>query len=152
MPGRLPFGGREGDFEVEGAVPLSRVRCLKKPTNTLRPPLRRGAQWRLISHLSLNHLSIVDGGQGRAPEALREILMLYDFMDSASTRKQINGLTKISSRRVVRQTGSRIGTGFVRGVETTIDFDEEHVCRNRGLSPRRGVRAVSGPLHFDQFL
>jgi type VI secretion system protein ImpG len=25
----------------------------------------------------------------------------------------------------VRQTGSRIGTGFVRGVETTVEFDEE---------------------------
>jgi type VI secretion system protein ImpG len=24
----------------------------------------------------------------------------------------------------VRQTGSRIGTGFVRGIETTIEFDE----------------------------
>lgn len=125
LPARLPFGGREGDFEVEGATPLSRVRCLKKPTPTLRPPSRRGAQWRLISHLSLNHLSIVEPGEGGAPNALREILMLYDFTDSAATRKQIGGLAKISSRRVVRQTGSRIGTGFVRGVETTIDFDEE---------------------------
>ncbi|MEJ7618545.1 MAG: type VI secretion system baseplate subunit TssF [Pyrinomonadaceae bacterium] len=125
LPGRLPFGGREGDFEVEGTSPLGRVRCLKKPTSTLRPPLRRGAHWRLISHLSLNHLSLVQGGEHSAPEALREILMLYDFMDSAATRKQINGITKISSRRVVRQTGSRIGTGFVRGVETAIEFDEE---------------------------
>jgi type VI secretion system protein ImpG len=78
----------------------------------------------LISHLSLNHLSLVEGQRGGDPEALREILMLYDFMDSAATRKQILGLRKIQSRRVVRQTGSRIGTGFVRGIETTLEFDE----------------------------
>jgi len=124
LPARLPFGGREGDFEVENAGPLARVKCLRKPTETLRPPMRRGAHWRLISHLSLNHLSIVEGQRAGDPEALREILMLYDFMDSSATRKQILGLSKINSRRVVRQTGSRIGTGFVRGIETTMEFDE----------------------------
>ena len=46
-------------------------------------------------------------------------------MDSSATRKQIIGLTKINSRRVVRQTGSRIGTGFVRGIETTMEFNED---------------------------
>jgi type VI secretion system protein ImpG len=125
LPAKLPFGDRDGDFEVESVAPLSRVRSLKKPTSTLRPPLKHAAQWRLISHLSLNHLSIVNGESEGSPEALREILLLYDFMDSSATRKQIAGVTKIASRRVVRQTGSRIGSGFVRGIETTIEFDEE---------------------------
>jgi type VI secretion system protein ImpG len=125
LPSRLPFGGREGDFEVEGTAPLSNVQCLKKPTGTLRPPLRRGAHWRLISHLSLNPISIVSSDGEARPDAIREILLLYDFMDSSATRKQISGISDISSRRVVRQTGSRIGTGFVRGVETTVEFDEE---------------------------
>ncbi len=125
LPGKLPFGLREGDFELEGAQAMSRVRCLKKPTNTLRPPLRSSLHWRLISHLSLNYLSIVEGNIHGEPEALREILMLYDFMDSPATRKQIMGITKVGSRRVVRQTGSHIGTGLVRGVETTLEFDEE---------------------------
>ncbi|MFN7945849.1 MAG: type VI secretion system baseplate subunit TssF [Blastocatellia bacterium] len=124
LPGRMPFTGAEGEFQVEGADTRVRVRCLKKPTATLRPSLRRGAHWRLISHLSLNHLSLVESADG-SPDALREILLLYDFMDSAATRKQIAGLTGVSSRRVTRQTGSRIGTGFVRGLETTLEFDEE---------------------------
>ncbi|HKX26975.1 MAG TPA: type VI secretion system baseplate subunit TssF [Blastocatellia bacterium] len=125
LPSRLPFGSKEGDFEVENAGPLARVRCLRKPTGAFRPPLRRGAHWRLISHLSLNHLSLVSDARDGSPEALREILTLYDFLDSAATRKQIHGLTRVGSRRVVRQTGSRIGTGFVRGIETTLEFDEE---------------------------
>lgn len=51
--------------------------------------------------------------------------MLYDYLNTAATRKQIGGLTRISSRRVTRQTGQRIGSGYVRGIETTIEFDEE---------------------------
>ena len=126
LPGKLPFGGRDGDFEVEGTGPLARVRCLRKPTQTVRPPLRRGAQWRLISHLSLNHLSLAGaGGGGQSAEALREILSLYDFTDSPAARRQIAGLGEVSSRRVVRQFGPRVGTGYVRGVETTIELDEE---------------------------
>src|SRR5262249_41864028 len=125
LPGELPFGGREADLDVEGAGPLARVRCLTQPTVTRRPPLRRGAQWRLISHLGLNHLSLVSPDSDGSPEALQEILHLYDFLNSLATRKQITGIEKVTSRRVVRQTGSRIGAGLVRGLETTIEFDEE---------------------------
>jgi type VI secretion system protein ImpG len=124
LPARLPFGGREGDFEVEGTALLSRVRCLTKPTETIRPPQRRAAQWRLISHLNLNHLSLTENENG-TPEALQEILQLYNFNDSSALRKQILGITGIESRKVVRQIGQRIGSGFVRGLETTIEFDEE---------------------------
>ena len=53
------------EFEVKGAVP-ARVRCLCSPTAPFRFPLQRSAQWRLISHLSLNHLSLADGDQGAA--------------------------------------------------------------------------------------
>ena len=125
LPGKLPFGGSEGDFEVEGIQSLSRIRCLKKPTGTIRPPLRQSTHWRLISHLSLNYLSLVDDAQKGSPEALQEILMLYDFTDSAAIRKQIQGITRVESRRVVRQTGAHIGSGLIRGMETTVEFDEE---------------------------
>ncbi|HEV7859647.1 MAG TPA: type VI secretion system baseplate subunit TssF [Pyrinomonadaceae bacterium] len=125
LPGKLPFGGREGGFELENMGPLARVQCLRKPTDAIRPPLRRAAQWRLISHLSLNHLSIIAPDENGAPRALQEILLLYDYLNTPATRKQIHGLTRIRSRRVTRQTGERIGSGYVRGVETEIEFDEE---------------------------
>ena len=52
--------------------------------------MRRGTLWRLVSHLSLSHLSLIapDGN----PEALREILRLYDYHDSAETRAMIDGV------------------------------------------------------------
>lgn len=124
LPAKLPFGGKDSDFEVEGAVVLSRVRCLTKPTETIRLPQRRSVQWRLISHLSLNYLSLVNGENG-TPEALQEILQLYNYADSTVSRRQILGIKGIESRKVIRQIGGRIGAGFVRGLETTITFDEE---------------------------
>jgi len=124
LPARLPFGGKEGDFEIEGTALLSRVRCLTKPTETIRPPQRKAAQWRLISHLNLNYLSLVSG-ETIVPEALQEVLHLYNFNDSSVTRKQILGITGIGSRKVVRKIGGRVGAGFVRGIETTLTFDEE---------------------------
>lgn len=124
LPAKLPFGGKDGDFEVEGTALLSRVRCLTKPTETLRPPSRRGAHWRLISHLNLNYLSIVGDEHGGA-EALQEILNLYNFDDSSVLRKQVLGITGVQSKIVVRQIGDRIGAGFVRGIETTVTMDPE---------------------------
>ncbi len=124
LPARLPFGGKEGEFEVEGTALVSRVRCLTKPTETIRPPQRKALQWRLISHMNLNYLSIVNSESGK-PEALQEILHLYNFDDSSVIRKQILGITGIETKKAVRQVGGRIGAGFVRGLETEITLDEE---------------------------
>jgi len=124
LPAKLPFGGRDNDLEVEGTVLISRARILTKPTETIRPPQRRSAQWRLISHLNLNYISLISAEDNK-PTALQEILYLYNFNDSSITRKQILGVTGIESRNIVRQIGGRVGTGFVRGFETTLTFDED---------------------------
>ena len=123
LPARLPFGGKEeiSRLKVPPRFPNS---LLTKPTETIRPPQRRSIQWHLISHLNLNFLSVTENQKG-VPEALQEILQLYNSADSAVIRKQIMGITGIESRKVVRQIGDRIGAGFVRGMETTIEFDEE---------------------------
>ncbi|MRR37961.1 type VI secretion system baseplate subunit TssF, partial [bacterium] len=117
LPARLPFGDRNGDFDMEVAAPVERIRCLLKPTPARRSALGGALQWRLISHLSLNHLSLVEGGE----EALREILKLYDFDNSPATRQQIHGIVKLESRHVTR----RVERSFCRGIETTITFDED---------------------------
>src|SRR5262249_34911726 len=121
LPVRLPFGGEQGDFELEAQAPVARVRCLRKPSRPLRPPLGRGAQWRLISHLSLNHLSLADSEQGL--DALREVLLLYDFADSAVTRQQVMGVTGVSCRRVPGRTGRGVGGAVCLGLEVAVEFD-----------------------------
>jgi type VI secretion system protein ImpG len=64
-------------------------------------------------------------GENGAPDALQEMLHLYNFDDSSVTRKQILGISSVESRKVVRQIGDHIGAGFVRGLETTVTLDEE---------------------------
>jgi len=123
LPSRLPFGGGRPHLDLpEGRGPVSKVECLTPPTPTLRPPLKNRALWRLISHLSLNHLSLSDLTEGA--DALREILKLYDFTDSQETRSLIEGLMRVSSRRVVGRAGGLAG-GFCRGMEVAIHFDEK---------------------------
>lgn len=130
LPSQLQRAGEDLYFELEAAAPLSRIRCLRSPTTPLRPPVRRGSHWRLISHLCLNHLSISDPDDGCS--ALQEILRLYDFSDpeagqqlSAVVRQVIEGILGLSSRRVVGRTGGPTSSGFARGVEVTIEFDEQ---------------------------
>lgn len=124
LPAQLPNAGRDLEVDILHTSDLVRARVLRKFTPTCRPHSRRGLHWRLISHLSLNHLSLVSTDEVGTPHALREIMQLYDFTDSAAVRNQIAGLVKISSRRVARQVGPRVGSGYVRGIETTLDFDE----------------------------
>ena len=119
LAGKLPFGGERSDFELDTAAPVARIRCLTKPGETIRPPLRSGAQWRLISHLALNYLSIADG-----PQALQEILRLYDFSNSVVVQQQIAGIADVRSRRVVARPASMSWNGFCRGIEVTVEFDE----------------------------
>lgn len=121
LPSRLPFGNEAGDFELEGGAAIKRIVALKKPTGTLRPPTGKGSLWRLISHLSLNYLSLVDGGR----EALQEVLKLYSFTGSAYSEKQIDGILSVSSRRHFSRIVSENGIAFARGTRVEMEFDEE---------------------------
>ena len=52
-------------------------------------------------------------------------MKLYDCADSSATRQQIAGLTQLSSRQVVGRPASMPWNGFCRGLEVTLQFDEE---------------------------
>ncbi len=122
LPSQLPYGGEEGRLRLAEPGVISTGQLLKKPTPTWRAPMRRANQWRLISHLSLNHLSLVE--QGR--EALLEILSLYNFGESASLRKQIAGIIAVDSRSSTARVGQAPRQSFVRGTDIAITFDEDH--------------------------
>jgi type VI secretion system protein ImpG len=121
LPSRLPFGNEAGDFEIEGASVVKRIVTLRKPTATLRSPVGKGRLWRLISHLSLNYLSLVEEGR----EAFQELLRIYNFANSAFLEGQINGITALSSRRQFARVVSEYGINFARGTRVEIELDEE---------------------------
>ncbi|MCC6343858.1 MAG: type VI secretion system baseplate subunit TssF [Bryobacterales bacterium] len=121
LPSRLPFMSETGDFNIEGMSALRKIVCLRRPTSPLRPPAGKGIFWRLISHLSLNYLSLVEEGK----DALQEILKLYNFTDSVYTAKQIDGIVALKSSRQFARVISENGISFARGIRAEVTLDEE---------------------------
>jgi type VI secretion system protein ImpG len=114
------------DFTLEAGAPVERVRCVAGPT-TPRPSHAHGdTSWRLISHLSLNYLSLTDTGPGlgEAGAALREILSLYGDLTDAATRKQIEGVRSTAAVAITRALPVPGPLIFGRGIEITLTCDE----------------------------
>jgi len=122
LPSRLPFGVESGDFELESGAPVHSIMALRKPTPALRPPTGKSSLWRLISHLSLNYLSLVTEGR----EALQEILKLYNFTNSSYSVKQIEGIADLKSRPQFARIISENGITFARGTRVDMELDEEN--------------------------
>ena len=122
LPSRLPFGNDNGDFELESGGPIKKVVAIVKPTSACMPPMGKALQWRLISQLSLNYLSLVDEGK----EALQEILRLYNFSEFSYLERQIDGIENVTSSPTMAQIVSSEGMSFVRGRKVEIEFDEEN--------------------------
>ena len=121
MPTDLPFGGGRPRLRlVEGAAAVAALNAVSPATPTLRPPLREAGFWRLVSHLSLGHLSVTGGPQGAA--ALKEVLRLYDLRDTAESRAAIEALSGITAGPGTARAPGRAGA-FCRGLDVTLEFD-----------------------------
>jgi type VI secretion system protein ImpG len=118
---QIPAGTR---FQIESDLPIERIQCLVRPSQPADPPMAGENLWRLVSHLSLNKLSLDDGA--RSLDALKQILFLYSGSDENSRkRRQIDGIASLKTRPVVRRLGDRRWRGFVRGIEISLRFREE---------------------------
>ena len=80
--------------------------------------------WRLISHLSLNYLSLCDADPKHGAMALRELLTLYADRHDHGIRKQIEGVLNIASRNAVRRIDAAGPIVFGRGLEITLELEE----------------------------
>lgn len=124
LPLLMPIGKGKTDFTLEIGAPVEAIRCLAGPTRPHPSRAHGETAWRLISHLSLNYLSITqdDGEKGAA--ALRQILALYAETGDAAMGKQIEGLKSVASRPIVRRLPGAGQTAIARGLEVAVTFDE----------------------------
>jgi type VI secretion system protein ImpG len=123
LPLLLGTGGADV-FHLPDGGPVAHVRTPVTPTRP-RPTLAQGdTAWRLVSHLSLNYLSIVDTNNGGGPAALRELVGIYAPLGDRVTEKQIEGIVGVSSRPIVRRISDDVLSTAVRGLEITLEFDE----------------------------
>ena len=120
VPAQMPYGRSEGDLFLEGGAART-IRLLRKPSQTWRFKRGRGGQWRLISHLSLNHFSLTSMGG----EVLREALALYNITGSAQNTRMIEAVQEIKQIPAVTRVAGNPFPVFVRGVEVQITLNEE---------------------------
>lgn len=114
--------GRGVRLDVEVDLPIAGIASVTRPTHEIPPPAQGKALWQLVSHLSLNHLSLTGGEEGMA--ALRGIIRLYDPAN-ATGMDRLRGLVDLASQRVVRRIGEDAWRGFCRGLQITLTFDAE---------------------------
>jgi len=122
MPSQFAFGSDDrSDFELTSGGPVKRIVCLVRPTPQVQPALGKSQLWRLISAMSLNHLSLVDEGVA----ALRELLTLHNTANSLAAERQIDGLTSVRSTPAFARVASAHGVAFAHGRRVELEFDEE---------------------------
>lgn len=124
LPIQMTTGVGRSDFTPEASLPVTAVRCLSGPTLP-RPSFAEGRfAWRLISHLSLNYLSLIDTNPEAGAVALREILKLYSDPTDRQVAKQIEGLRSARALPILRRVSTPGPITFARGLEVTVNFDE----------------------------
>lgn len=125
LPISMPVGKSSTDFTLESGAPVRSIRCLAGPTEP-KPSFSETTgerSWRLISHLSLNYLSLVDG-DGKGAAALREMLSLYQEAYATDAVRQSEGLVSVNAKPIVQRLSQRGPLTFGRGLEVTVTCDE----------------------------
>ena len=121
IPASLSYGLPGGDLFLEGGSSVRSIAFLRRPTPAQRFERGRGAHWRLVSHLALNHLSLAGSGV----EAFREMLTLYDLPRSPISQRQIRGVVAIDSKAANAWMAGNPFACLVRGIEVRLSIDEE---------------------------
>ncbi|WP_201699687.1 type VI secretion system baseplate subunit TssF [Paraburkholderia hiiakae] len=96
-----------------GFTNIGAVRNLTAPTLPVYPPTGDRFQWRVLSHLAPNYLSLLDA------EILRGSLALYDWTDGELNSRRINAITDVRHRPLSKL----VKGGLMRGVEITVTLD-----------------------------
>jgi type VI secretion system protein ImpG len=108
-------------LQLQQVAPLRAIRWVGPLTDAVRPPRKHGAHWRLLSHLSLNHLSLADTRDGC--EALKEVLRLYNFAEGMAD--VVEAILSVEPQAVVERVAGAPASGFARGVKATVTFDRQ---------------------------
>ena len=121
LPAMLTYGQRGGDLFLEGGSSVRQIGFLRKPSASCRFERGRGAHWRLISHLALNHLSLAGSGL----KAFKEMLTLYDLPRSPISQRQIGGIVAIDHKAANHWLPGNPFACLVRGIEVRLTIEEE---------------------------
>jgi type VI secretion system protein ImpG len=124
LPLSMPLCAGKTDFNVESNAPVLSARCISGPTAPAPSYAEGETAWRLVSHLSLNYLSLMDGEGREGGAALKELLRLYCNAADVSTQRQIDSILSVSAAPIARRLPVPGPISFGRGVQITLLIDD----------------------------
>ncbi|MFS2222878.1 type VI secretion system baseplate subunit TssF [Pantoea sp. B65] len=115
----------QANFTMADSLPVRALSLRKGPTAP-RPALAEGEiAWRLISHLQMNYLSLMDGDDGQGASALRQLLGLYADLADAAVARQIDGIRHCQLKAVNRRVAQPGPLVYARGIAIELTIDEQ---------------------------
>ena len=124
LPIQMGIGRGKTDFNLDISAPVKAVRCVAGPTAPHPSHAERETSWRVINHLCLNYLSLVESTDGKGSAAIGDLFKLYCDTSDPQARKQIEGVISVKSRPVNRRVSDQGRIAFLRGLEIALEFDE----------------------------
>lgn len=119
IPASMKNGHPQGDFDAELPVAAVKIVALTRPTLSVPRPLKQASRWRLISHLSLNHM-LISGPNGVA--VLKETLSLYSAGVNPDNDRLIDLIKQIDVTPVMARLISHDPRSLARGIEIEVTF------------------------------
>lgn len=121
---RLPESLQIGDIRepTENSPELCQFTNISRPTATVQPPFGSNLQWRLLSHVSLNYMSLADA------QNLKAMLRLYIFPDSrdqaaiVANNKRVDGILEFTAKEANRLSAGSV----IRGHELSLTINSQH--------------------------
>lgn len=124
LPLLMPYGLTRSDFSLDISAPVEAIRTIKGPSKPYAAISDGATAWKLISHLSLNYLSLIDSDKQTGAAALRELLELYASTTDTGMRRQIEGVRSMSASSVVTRLPMPGPLCFGRGIQIAVEVDE----------------------------
>jgi type VI secretion system protein ImpG len=121
LPAQLPYGDPQGDLRTDELAGVAPIRMLRKPSPSWRFGTAKGAHWRLISHLSLNHANLTMAG---LPE-FQKMLALYDLPRSPAAQRLIAGIQGLEHGAVRAWVKDAPVPTLMPGIGIRLGVDEE---------------------------
>jgi type VI secretion system protein ImpG len=123
LPLTMGLGQGNSDFTEQSGAPIEAVRCVAGPTPPRHSQVHGDLAWKLLSHLSLDYLTLTRDEPDRS--ALREMLGLYaGFSNWQEARKQIDGVLSVGAKNVIQPLPFPGPLTFGRGTEVTLTCNE----------------------------
>jgi type VI secretion system protein ImpG len=121
LPAQLRYGDPQGDLRTDEVAGVAPIRMLRKPSPTWRFASAKGAHWRLISHLSLNHANLSMAGLAD----FQKMLALYDLPRSPAAQRLIAGIRGLEHGTVRAWVRSAPISTLMPGIGIRLFVDEE---------------------------